>query len=52
VDGRYYRPCTSPLRTKRLRRGEHFILVRAVVNQVPDPTPARAKFTVVKKQRR
>jgi hypothetical protein len=52
VDGRSYRPCTSPLRTKRLRRGEHFILVRAVVNQVPDPTPARAKFTVVKKQRR
>ena len=52
LDGFAYNPCTSPFKVKRLSRGEHFVLVRATVNQIPDPTPAKATFTVIKKKRR
>ena len=52
LDSAAYKPCASPLRLKRLKRGEHIVLIRAIFNQIPDPTPARAKFTVVKKKKR
>lgn len=52
LDGVAYEPCTSPWKVKKLSKGEHFILVQAVVNQIPDPTPAQAKFTVKKKKRK
>jgi hypothetical protein len=52
LDSVAYKPCTSPLRLKRLKVGKHIVLIRAIFNQIPDPTPARAKFTVVKKKKR
>ena len=52
LDSVAYRSCTSPLRLRRLKKGEHIVLIRAIFNQIPDPTPARAKFTVVKKKKR
>ncbi len=52
LDGVAYEPCASPWKIKKLGKGEHFILIRAVVNQIPDPTPAEAKFTVKKKKKK
>ena len=52
VDSVAYESCRSPLRVRRLEEGEHLVLIRAIFNQIPDPTPARAKFKVVKKKRR
>ncbi len=52
LDSAAYKACTSPLKLKRLTKDEHVVLIRAIFNQIPDPTPARAKFTVIKKQRR
>ncbi len=50
LDGLAYQACTSPWKVKGLGTGEHFVTIRALVNQIPDPTPARAAFTVKKKK--
>jgi hypothetical protein len=47
IDRRRFRPCRSPYRTPRLRRGRHLLQVRAVdlAGQL-DPTPAKRRFKV------
>jgi hypothetical protein len=52
LDSVAYRECASPLKLKRLKKGKHILLVRAVAFQIPDPTPAEARFTVKKKKRK
>jgi hypothetical protein len=49
VDGKAWRPCTSPLKVK-VRQGKHVVLVRAAdaVGNI-DATPARVKFRRVPK---
>ncbi|MFT4287838.1 hypothetical protein [Nocardioides sp.] len=43
-----WKSCSSPVkvRTKKLRRGKHTLYVRAVLDGVPDPTPATRRFRV------
>jgi streptogramin lyase len=42
-----FKPCKSPKRY-RLKPGRYRFLVRAVLNGVPDPTPAKRTFRVVR----
>lgn len=48
LDGGPFRSCRSPLTTKKLSFGTHTLQVRAVVQGVADPTPAKFNFKVVK----
>jgi hypothetical protein len=43
-----FKACRSPLTTKSLAYGSHVLKVRAVLDGIPDPTPARFTFKVVK----
>jgi hypothetical protein len=45
VDGKPFRPCTSPFKVK-VRNGKHVFKVRATVGGVTDATPARATWHV------
>lgn len=51
LDKKRFLPCKSP-KTYRLKRGRHTIEVRAVLNGVIDPTPARAIVKVIKKKKK
>jgi Ca2+-binding RTX toxin-like protein len=52
LDRRRFKPCSSPTKTKRLKRRRHTFAVRAVTAAGPvDLTPAVWKFNVVKKKR-
>ena len=51
LDSVAFRNCTSPLKLKNLKKGKHILLVRAVAFQIPDPTPAKARFTIKKKKK-
>jgi subtilisin-like proprotein convertase family protein len=46
-----FKPCTSPLKLKKLKYGKHKIQIRAIdaAGNV-DPTPLRAKWKVIKKK--
>jgi hypothetical protein len=46
LDGGPFKPCRSPFTTKPLPPGRHTVKIRAVLNGVPDPTPATYAFTV------
>jgi hypothetical protein len=48
LDGGSFRGCRSPLTTKKLNFGSHTLQVRAVVQGVTDPTPAKFNFKIVK----
>jgi hypothetical protein len=48
LDGSPFRACRSPLTTSKLSFGTHRLRVRASVAGVPDPTPAKLTFKVVK----
>jgi hypothetical protein len=51
LDRKGFKPCSSPLRLKRLKRAKHVFLVRAIDPAGnPDPSPAQAKFKVKKKR--
>lgn len=50
LDRKPFRPCTSP-KAYRLKPGRHAIEVRAVLNGVADPTPARVSIKVIEFQR-
>ncbi len=40
LDGKPYKPCASPLKLKRIKRGKHVFSVRAVLAGTSDPSPA------------
>jgi hypothetical protein len=48
LDGGPYKPCRSPLTTKKLSYGNHAIEIRAILAGVIDPTPAKFSFRVVR----
>ena len=48
LDGKPYRPCRSPFTAKSLKLGRHNLAVRAVLGPLPDPTPVRFGFKVVR----
>ncbi|HEY8002059.1 MAG TPA: hypothetical protein VID76_08990 [Solirubrobacterales bacterium] len=52
LDSVAYTSCTSPLKLKRLHKGKHILLVRAIAFGIPDETPAKARFTVLKKKKK
>lgn len=52
VDGGSLRPCRSPFTTAPLRPGRHAVSIRAVLAGIPDPTPARLVFRVLRRARR
>lgn len=43
-----FKPCASPYTTKKLAFGKHAIKVRALAGGLADPTPARARFKIVR----
>lgn len=47
LDNGRFKPCKSP-KSYKVKRGRHKIAVRAVLEGVRDPTPAEAKFKVLK----
>ncbi len=48
LDGKPYKPCTSPRKVKRLDDGKHKFRVRATDSAGnTDPSPAKAKFKVI-----
>jgi subtilisin-like proprotein convertase family protein len=51
VDSKKFKPCSSPLKLKNLKFGKHKFQVRAIdaAGNV-DPSPARAKWTVIRKR--
>jgi hypothetical protein len=50
LDKQKFKPCNSPKKYKRLKRGKHKFKVRATDAAAnTDPTPAKDKFKVVKK---
>jgi hypothetical protein len=51
LDRKRFRPCVSPLTTRRLGFGPHRFRVRAVHDDVEDPSPANYRFTVLRKGR-
>lgn len=51
LDGTGFSPCTSPFTTGKLKLGKHTFKVRATANGFTDPTPASAKFKIIKKHR-
>jgi hypothetical protein len=48
VDRGAFKPCRSPFTAKQLDFGRHTISIRAIAGGVPDPTPARYAFKVVR----
>jgi hypothetical protein len=50
IDAKPYAACTSPHTTKKLKLGKHIIRVRAIGPEGVDPTPARARFKIVKRR--
>jgi hypothetical protein len=48
LDRGAFRGCRSPFTTKKLNFGPHTLQVRALVQGVADPTPAKLNFKVVK----
>jgi hypothetical protein len=51
LDSKPYKPCTSPDTLPRLKRGKHVFKVRAFAGGTHDPTPATARFKVVRRHR-
>lgn len=52
LDGKKAKPCTSPHKVKRLRRGKHVFEVTATdAAGNADPTPAKFRFRVVRKRK-
>lgn len=52
LDGAAFAPCSSPYKTKRLKRGRHTFAVRATdAAGNTDSSPAQVKFKVVRKRR-
>jgi len=49
IDGGRFKVCSSPHQLKRLSLGRHVFKVRAVLENVRDPTPAEHRFKVVRK---
>jgi hypothetical protein len=49
LDGAPFKACRSPFTTKTLSYGSHTLQVRALTSGMVDPTPAKVKFTVVRK---
>jgi hypothetical protein len=49
--GKAFTPCTSPFTTK-VKKGKHTFQVRAVLNGVPDGSPAEYKWRVKKKKKK
>jgi hypothetical protein len=47
VDRQPFRPCHSPLTTKRLKPGRHTVSIRAVVAGLADQTPDKISFTIL-----
>ncbi len=53
LDGKPFAPCTSPLKTKKLKRKKHTFAVRATdAAGNTDASPAEAKFKVKKKPKK
>jgi hypothetical protein len=53
LDGKPFSPCTSPLKTKKLKRKKHTFAVRATdAAGNTDASPAQAKFKVKKKRKK
>ena len=50
LDRTEWSDCSSPQRYKKLDRGRHVFKVRAVVNGVPDPTPAKHVWKITRKK--
>jgi hypothetical protein len=50
LDGGPYKPCRSPLTTKKLLFGRHALKVRAILAGAPDPSPATFAFTITRSQ--
>jgi hypothetical protein len=48
LDRKRFRACSSPLTTRRLGSGPHRFRVRAVRDDVSDPSPASYRFTVLR----
>jgi hypothetical protein len=48
LDGKPFKPCRSPLTTKTLPYGRHTLLVRTVLANSTDATPAKLSFKVVR----
>jgi hypothetical protein len=48
LDGGPYRACHSPFTTKVLSFGRHTLKIRAVLAGVPDPSPAKIAFRIVR----
>ncbi|MGB2852602.1 MAG: hypothetical protein WBC01_13155 [Solirubrobacterales bacterium] len=48
LDRRPFRPCESPKKLRRLKKGKHRFKVRAInAAGIPDPTPAKDRFKVL-----
>jgi len=47
LDGAQFKPCRSPLTTRKLRPGQHLLKVRAVLAGTPDSSPAPLPFTIL-----
>jgi hypothetical protein len=53
LDGRGFKPCTSPQKYRSLRRTKHVFAVRAIDRAGnADPTPADRKWRITKKRKR
>ena len=48
LDDKAYKPCKSPKKLKKVKPGKHTFEAQAVNAGVPDPTPARWKWKVLK----
>lgn len=49
LDGKRFKPCSSPLKLKRLKRGKHVFEVRAVLDGAVDGSPATYRWKVRKR---
>jgi hypothetical protein len=52
LDGKPFKPCTSPAKFNGLKKGRHTFGVRARDADGADPTPAQKSFKIKKKRRR
>jgi hypothetical protein len=50
LDGKQFKPCTSPLKLKRIKPGKHEFAVRAVLGDKPDKTPATYRWKRIEKK--
>lgn len=51
LDRGRFRPCHARFTTRKLGYGRHVLRVRAILGGIPDPTPARIAFKVVRARR-